>query len=72
MENVTKYKTSINCNNCKARVKPFLDKVDGIIVWEVDLDHPEKILTVRASGTISEEVVKAVRKTGFSIEEIAT
>ena len=37
-----KFKTNIECPSCEARVKPFLDKKEGIVSWQVDTDHADR------------------------------
>lgn len=64
-----KFKTNINCNGCVAGVTPFLNKVEGIN-WKVDIDNPDKTLTVETENASEEEIVKAVKKAGFEIETI--
>ena len=66
------FKTTINCNNCVAKVTPYLDSVKGIIHWEVDIKNPAKILTVYGEEITSEEVKAKVKEAGYSIEETAT
>ena len=65
-----KFKTNINCGGCKAKVTPFLDQLNGISNWEVDLDNPDKILTVDARNLTPEDVTAAVGKAGFKAEKI--
>lgn len=61
------FKTNINCGNCVRTVTGFLNEVEGIEKWEVDTNHPNKILTV--NGAIAkEEVIAAVEEAGFDIE----
>ena len=64
------FKTNINCNNCIRSVTPFLNSVETIDLWKVDIDNPAKILTVELDedGT-EEEVVNAVKEAGFEIEK---
>ncbi|UZR99387.1 heavy-metal-associated domain-containing protein [Chondrinema litorale] len=69
MENM-KFKTTINCGGCLKSVTPSLNKVDGINHWEVDLDNPDKVLSVDSSSASEKEVVEAVKKVGFEIERI--
>jgi copper chaperone len=69
-KNTFKFKTNINCDGCIARVTPLLNNKEGIEVWEVDINDPEKILTVE-SGTLNpSDIIKEVKKAGFTIEEI--
>ncbi len=65
-----KFKTNINCGNCVKRVSPFIDKIAGIESWSVDVDDTDKILTVKAENITAQQVIDAVRKVGFDIEEI--
>ena len=64
-----KFKTTINCANCEAKVKPFLDQNEKIEHWEVDLSHADRILTVKGAIT-PEEVAKTTLKAGFKAEVI--
>lgn len=69
---MTKYifKTSIHCTGCLKRVKPLLDNKDGIQKWEVDLDHPDKILTVESDGLSVSDITDIIDNAGFEIELI--
>ena len=65
--NTLKFITNINCGGCKARVSPFLDTLKSI-KWDVDINNPEKILTIE--GDISADDVKAAVSLGgfFALE----
>ena len=65
-----KFKTNINCENCLKRVKPFLDKVEGVKSWSVDTQSADKILTVELGTASEEQIVDAVSKVGFDIAKI--
>ncbi|MFY7887353.1 MAG: heavy-metal-associated domain-containing protein [Spirosomataceae bacterium] len=63
------FKTNINCNNCVAKVKPFLNQVENIDTWQVDTNNPDKILSVSGEEELtSTEVIEAVQKAGFTIQ----
>lgn len=62
------FKTNMHCANCVAKVKPFLDKKDGILSWKVDIDHPDKILTVETDNLLAEDIEKTIKRTGFEAE----
>ncbi len=65
------FKTNINCNNCIAKVKPFLNQVENIENWQVDINNADKILSVSGEEELtSNEVIEAVLKAGFKIEEV--
>jgi len=65
-----KFKTNINCGGCKAKVSPFLNEENEISNWEVDIDNPDKILTVKSDTISPEKVIEAVGKAGFAAEKI--
>ena len=67
---ILKFKTNLECSNCEARVKPFLDKKEGVTSWKVDTDHPDKILTVETESLEAKDIIKIVKRTGFVAEEM--
>ncbi len=64
------FKTNIKCGGCVAQVTPHLNTVEGIIHWEVDTAHPQKILTVKTDQAGASEVKKAVQNAGFAAEPL--
>lgn len=69
-----KYKTNLKCEGCKNSVRPFLNQIDAINSWDVDLSHSDKILVVEAN-TISEDeidakVMDAFKQAGYIAEKI--
>lgn len=70
MKQELKFKTNINCENCVKRVTPFIEKLEGIDSWKVDIDNPDKILTIISEGTTADQIMQAIQKTGFDIEKI--
>ena len=70
MKQEFKFKTNINCGNCVKRVTPFIEKLEGIDSWKVDTDSSDKILTVISNGATKDQIVQAIQKVGFDIEDI--
>lgn len=71
MENQTyRFKTTLNCGGCVSKVKSDLDQAAGIEEWEVNIDNPDKILTVKATNIDPNEVVQIVKSKGFQAEKI--
>lgn len=66
-----KYKTSLKCNGCIAAIKPGIEQIEGVESWAVDLQSAEKVLTITASKPVSDNVINAVKKTGYLIERIS-
>ena len=65
-----KFKTNIECSNCEARVKPLLEKKEGIVSWQVDTDSADKVLTVETESLEANDIIKTIKRTGFVAEEI--
>lgn len=60
-----KFKTNIQCSNCLAKVTPKLNEQSDIQSWEVDLQDPERTLTVNTENLGPDDIKKAVLKAGF-------
>lgn len=66
-----KFKTNIKCGGCIATVTPHLNALPGLDEWAVDINVPEKTLTVSGStATLTEEVVETLKKAGYEAELI--
>ncbi|MEC5146340.1 heavy-metal-associated domain-containing protein [Chitinophaga sp. 212800010-3] len=68
METV-QFKTNIKCSGCVAAVTPALDNLAGQDNWEVDLQSPDKILTVAVDKAGKDEIKQAIEKAGYKAEE---
>ena len=70
--NEYKFKSTINCNNCVARVTPILNSLPNVNSWKVDLQHEDRTLTVSSdSDEFSPDDIKSsLAKIGFKAESI--
>ena len=68
--NAWHFRTSIMCNGCIAKITPVLDGAEGIALWKVALDTPDRVLTVVPDGISEEELMALVRGAGFTIEHM--
>ena len=70
METV-KFKTTIKCSGCVATVTPYLNDAVGANNWNVDLQSPDKVLTVN-TGQIEQEaeVIKKLQDAGYKAEKL--
>jgi copper chaperone len=59
------FKTNIQCGNCLSKVSPKLNEQSGIHTWQVDLQDPDRTLTVETDALNPEDIQKAVLKAGF-------
>ena len=69
MENL-KFKTNIKCNGCLQTVKPYLDNISDLENWNVDLENPDKILSVNTKVDAEESIIVAVKAAGYEISKI--
>jgi copper chaperone len=66
-----KFKTTIKCSGCINKATPFLNNKLGEDNWEVDVQNPDKILTVMADKPVTkDEVIQTVEEAGFKAEFI--
>jgi copper chaperone CopZ len=66
-----KFKTNIKCSGCVGKATPYLNNIAGDNNWEVDVQNPDKILTVISGGTVNpEEIIKAVQESGYKAESL--
>lgn len=64
------FTSNIACNGCVSKVKPFLDELEGVIKWEVDIGNPQKILTVQSNELSADQIHEAVIKAGYQLEDL--
>ncbi len=65
------FKTNINCGGCLRGVTPSLDGNKEIQKWSVDLESPDRILTVETDDSVKPiEVTRTVSEAGFSAQPI--
>jgi len=64
------FKTNIKCNGCIATVTPFLNGEKQIEEWKVDLENPERILSVKSESISSDSVVDLLKKAGYTAVEV--
>lgn len=65
-----KFKSTIKCAGCIATVTPQLNSAKGVDHWEVDLNSPEKILTVTGSGITATQIKEALEPVGYAVEPL--
>lgn len=64
------FKTNIKCGGCLATVTPHLNTLEGVQNWNVDLNNPDKILTIESEQVSYEQVKQAVNAAGFKAESL--
>ena len=64
-----KFRTTIKCSGCVAKVTPYLNEAVGENNWSVDYNHPAKLLTVNTDRQ-AETVIDALQKAGYKGESL--
>lgn len=65
-----KFKTDIKCSGCVSKVTPAMDEAVGSNHWEVDIENPDKILTVSSNKLNEKEIESAIKRAGFTVAKI--
>lgn len=63
------FKTNIKCDACVAKVAPALNESVGKDNWKVNLQSPERILSVSGEADV-ETVQEALKTVGYNAEKI--
>ena len=67
-----KFKTTIKCSGCVAKATSYLNEAAGEKNWEVDVQNPDKVLTVVLEGRVTEdEIIRAVQDAGFKAQKLS-
>ena len=66
-----KFKTTIKCSGCIATVTPHLNELKGVVKWEVDLEDPNRVLSVESSGASEAQIMDTVTAAGYKIEKLS-
>lgn len=65
---IMKFKTNISSEEAVSAVAPYLDNTTDIRKWKVDVNSPNKILSVSGEDLYPSLVEKAVQQAGFQAE----
>lgn len=64
-------KTNLKCSNCIANVQQLLDAVTEINSWSVDLNNPDRVLTLEADDESAVALaIDILTKTGYRAVEL--
>lgn len=64
-----KFKTNAKCGACEAAIRMKLNGVVPNNDWSLDLDSPNKVLTVNGDVSAA-DIMEAVKDAGFRIEPL--
>jgi copper chaperone len=64
------FKTNIQCSGCVEAVSPYLDANNEIKHWEVDINNPNKVLTVETDHLSGDMIRNIIKIAGYSAEQL--
>lgn len=63
-------KTDLSCKHCVMKVEPVLKSQAGIIDYSVDLENPDKLVTINSEGANINSVIEGFEKAGYKAEKV--
>jgi copper chaperone CopZ len=60
--------TDLHCDSCVSKVNPILKEDPSIQQYDINLDHPEKLVTIKGSSLNSELLISKFGDVGFHAE----
>lgn len=61
-------KTDLSCKHCVMKVEPVLKSEPGILDYSIDLDHPDRLVTISSEGANIDAVIANFKAAGYSAE----
>lgn len=65
-----KFKTNIRCSGCKAKVANMFKEEPSIAQWDVDLNDPDRTLTVEGDNLNESRIIELIKKAGYEAVRI--
>jgi copper chaperone len=65
-----KFKTTMSCSGCVSKVEKFLNGEKDILKWVVDLNSPDKILTIETEKLEANQIPPMLLKAGYKAVQI--
>ncbi len=63
-------KTDLSCKHCVMKVEPVLKSVRGIADYSVNLEHPDKLVTIWSADANIQTVIAGFNAAGYSAVKI--
>ena len=63
-------KTDLSCKHCVMKVEPVLKGASGIVDYSINLEHPDKLVTISFEGADIDAVISGFKNAGYLAEKI--
>ena len=61
-------KTDLHCNSCVSKVEPILISNSDIEEYTIDLEHPDKIISIKGKDLKSQDLILKLHDAGYHAE----
>ena len=61
-------KTDLSCKHCLMRVEPVLKNEKGVVDFSINLQHPDKLVTISSDGADIKGIISKFNKVGYFAE----
>jgi len=61
-------KTDLSCQHCVKTVEPILKNESGIKNYEINLEHPDNLVTIESEGADIGNVIGKFNEAGYRAE----
>lgn len=65
-----KLKTDLSCKHCVMKVEPVLKAEQGVVSYSIDLENPDKTVTIESDGANIDKLIQNIKKIGYNAEVI--
>jgi len=63
-------KTDLSCQHCVKTVEPILKNESGIKNYEINLEHPDNLVTIESEGADIGNVIGKFNEAGYRAEKV--
>ena len=61
-------KTNLSCKHCVMKVESVLKEESGIVDYSINLEHPDKLVTISSDRANISAIISGFNKAGYSAE----
>jgi copper chaperone CopZ len=61
-------KTDLSCQHCVKTVEPILKNESGIKNYDINLEHPDNLVTIESEGADIDKVIGKFNEAGYRAE----
>jgi len=63
-------KTDLSCQHCVKTVEPILKNESGIKSYDINLEHPDNLVTIESEGADIGRVIGKFNEAGYQAQKI--